>query len=510
MNTNTPLSNGSAKTDWFYRILLIIMLVAGFAVRMVDLTDQPLDFHPTRQLRGAIIARGIYSQIVPYADPQKQAAAVATWQSMPKYEPPIFESIVALTYAATGGEHLWIARIYSSLFWVAGGLALALLARKWGYKYGGLIALAFYLYLPFSIIASRSFQPDPFMVVWTIFTAAALDEWAEKQTLKTAIIAGLVGGMTVLIKIFTVFPVAAMAVAVVLSTSGFRKALRSAQVWLMAALMATPAFIYYILGLGSASGSFADAWTVSMLHLLLGPSFYFKWLAMISSLTGLAVFFIALAGFVLIPGRPRFILLGLWIGYLLYGLTSPFQFITHTYYHLPLIPLIALSLISIAEMGIRKLVEQPVIWRVLACGVMVLASVYGMYTTRSQLVAEDYRSEPVPWEVIGKAVPKDGSTIALTQDFGTRLMYYGWTKVNAYWPTVSAQNLAAVRGKEEDRFEASFLRTTQEKHYFLVTALGQLEKQPDLKNALNGYTVVSQGDGYILYDLTKPVSTNSK
>jgi hypothetical protein len=509
MNTNNASTSIRVKTDWVYRVLLIVMLAAGFAVRMVDLTDPPLDFHPTRQLRGAIIARGIYSQIVPYADVQKQSAAVATWQSLPKYEPPIFESIVALTYAVTGGEHLWVSRIYSSLFWVTGGLVLALLARKWGYKYGGLIALAFYLYLPFSIIASRSFQPDPFMVVWTIFTAAALDAWAEKQTLKTAVIAGLVGGMTVLVKIFTVFPVAAMAVAVVLSTLGFRKAVRSTRVWLMAVLMAAPAFIYYILGLGSASGSFADAWTVSMLHLLLSPSFYFKWLAMISSLTGLTVFFIALAGFVLIPGRPRWILLGLWMGYLFYGLTSPFQFTTHTYYHLQLIPLIALSLVSIAEIGIRKLVEQPVGWRVLACGVMVFAAVYCMYTTRSQLVAEDYRSEPIPWQAIGEAVPHDGPVIALTQDFGTRLMYYGWTKVSAYWPTESAQNLATIRGKEEDRFEASFLRTTQEKHYFLVTALGQLEKQPNLKNALAGYTVVSQGDGFILYDLTKPVS-NSK
>lgn len=494
--------------DRWYWAVLIVMLLAGFGIRMVDLTDQPLDFHPTRQLRSAIIARGIYSQIVPYTDPQKQAAAVITWQSLPKYEPPISESIVAITYAVTGGEHLWIARIYSSLFWIAGGLALALLARKWGTKYGGLIALAFYLYLPFSIIASRSFQPDPYMVVWTIFTAFALDVWAEKQTMKSAVIAGLIGGMTVLVKIFTVFPVAAMAVAVVWTGLGFRKAIKSKQVWLMAIVMTLPAVIYYILGLGSASGSFADAWTVSMLHLLIDPSFYAKWLAMIASLTGLAVFFISLAGFFLTPGRARWILAGLWIGYFLYGLTSPYQFTTHTYYHLPLIPLVALSMAVLAELAVRKAVEQSVVWRALAGCVIVFASVYGMYVARSELIVDNFRSEPIPWEAIGKAVPADGSVIALTQDFGTRLMYYGWTKVSAYWPTVSAQQLAATRGKDTDRFMASFLQTTQSKHYFLVTALGQLDQQPDLKQALGGYTVTSQGDGYILYDLTRPLAVN--
>ena len=39
---------------------VLLILAAGLALRLFDLTDQPLDFHPTRQLRSAIIERGMY------------------------------------------------------------------------------------------------------------------------------------------------------------------------------------------------------------------------------------------------------------------------------------------------------------------------------------------------------------------------------------------------------------------------------------------------------------------
>ena len=45
-------------------------------------------------------------------------------------EPSVFEGLVAVTYLVTGGEHLWVARIYSILFWLLGGVALYALARR--------------------------------------------------------------------------------------------------------------------------------------------------------------------------------------------------------------------------------------------------------------------------------------------------------------------------------------------------------------------------------------------
>jgi hypothetical protein len=39
-------------------IVLLVILVCGLGVRFFDLTDPPLDFAATRQLRSALIARG--------------------------------------------------------------------------------------------------------------------------------------------------------------------------------------------------------------------------------------------------------------------------------------------------------------------------------------------------------------------------------------------------------------------------------------------------------------------
>ena len=56
-------------------LILAALLLSGLALRFYDLTDQPIDFHPTRQLRGAIIARGMYYEMLPSADPSLPRAS---------------------------------------------------------------------------------------------------------------------------------------------------------------------------------------------------------------------------------------------------------------------------------------------------------------------------------------------------------------------------------------------------------------------------------------------------
>ena len=44
---------------------VILLFGLGLAVRLFDVTDLPLDFHPTRQLLSALKARGMYDQTAP-------------------------------------------------------------------------------------------------------------------------------------------------------------------------------------------------------------------------------------------------------------------------------------------------------------------------------------------------------------------------------------------------------------------------------------------------------------
>ena len=81
---------------WF--ITLIILLALGGLLRLFDITDPPLDFQPSRQLRNSIVARDIYYSILPSATTEQRELASSFARSVGKYEPPVIESIVAYTY----------------------------------------------------------------------------------------------------------------------------------------------------------------------------------------------------------------------------------------------------------------------------------------------------------------------------------------------------------------------------------------------------------------------------
>ncbi|MBN1303050.1 MAG: glycosyltransferase family 39 protein [Anaerolineales bacterium] len=494
--TNFSLSR-IQSTPWLWRLILIGLLALGLLLRLVDLTDEPLDFHSTRQLRNVLVARGIYYELLQSTTDQPKAELAASFQrTVGQYEPPVIESLVGWTYIWTGGEHPWIARIYNALFWVLAGIAIFDLARRMASIEAGLASLAYYLILPFSVQASRSFQPDPLMTAAFILGIYCLYRWSETQTWKWAILTGLLTGMATLIKIVIAFLIGGAAVAIVLYTLG-RRFWKSPQVWAITILMITPALGYYVIRDPGRSSEYFFAWTVDLIKLVTTTQFYSSWLGFLGSLFGLGILFVSLAGMLVAPSRGRLLLLGLWTGYLGYGLTLPFQMYTHSYYHLQLIPVAALGLAPAIRPFFEFAAQQERFWRFAFIGLAIAVLGYQSWVARSILVAEDFRHEPAVWTEIGQAIPPDAKVIGLTQDYGYRLMVYGWRKISI-WP-LSTQ-LKEIRGGSLDA-ENKFNDLTEGKEYFLVTAFGQLDKQPVLEKILDEYPIAAEGEGYILYDL---------
>jgi hypothetical protein len=170
---------------------------------------------------------------------------------------------------------------------------------------------------------------------------------------------------------------------------------------------------------------------------------------------------------------------------------------THSYYHIQLIPVIALGLAAALNPIFEAVVAQRFTTRVAFAALMVAIVGYHAWVARSVLVAEDFRFEPQVWANIAAAIPEDSDVIALTQDYGYRLMYFGWRKVNL-WPLDT--DLAKLKKENRDT-AVRFHEITDGNEYFLVTAFGQFNQQPELKKILDGYPVVGEGDGFILYDL---------
>lgn len=492
---------------WF--VTFIILLTLGGLLRLLDITDPPLDFHPSRQLRNSMVARDIYYSLLPSATPEERELASSFARSVGKYEPPVIESIVAYTYLITA-ENIAVARGWMTVFWLVAGVALFDLMRRASSPWAALIGLAYYLVLPFSVQASRSFQPDPLMTSAFVIGIYFLYRWSEDASLiiqgdglgmkawRWAILAGVFLGLAAFVKIVIAFFAGSAAIAMALFTLK-KDFWKSKQVWTMAAIMIVPALVFYVFLNQSRSTEYFFAWTVTLINLITSTDFYTKWLAFLGTIFGLTMIFLSIAGAWIASPRMRWLLVSLWVGYVLYGLTLPFQMYTHSYYHIQLIPIIALGLAVVLNPLVESVAAQGGVGRVGFVALIVSVIGFQAYVARSVLIAEDFRHEPAFWSEVGNVIPSDANVIALTHDYGYRLMMYGWRKVSL-WPLTTG--LSDARNADKNAAD-DFSELTEGRQYFLVTAFSQLDKQPGLKEILNEYPIAAEGDGYVLYDLKK-------
>jgi hypothetical protein len=203
--------------------------------------------------------------------------------------------------------------------------------------------------------------------------------------------------------------------------------------------------------------------------------------------------------------RLRTFLLGLWGAYLLFGLFFDYHIATHDYYHLPLIPIVALSLAPFADLCAAQLAlaaARPWMkWSV--CLILLYGLLTPVWDARNEMKSVDYRPQAAMWAEIGDVLGHDGKVIGLTQDYGSRLEYWGWQAVSA-WPDAGDLAYHQLRGNSKD-FEKLFDSLTAKKDFFVLTDFDELKLQPELDVRLyTGYEIYAQNDGYVIFDLRRP------
>lgn len=494
---------------WLLILVLVLLFGSALGIRLFDLTDLPLDFHPTRQLLSALKARGMLDQTLPGVLDWQKKLALQQWKTKTEAEPEVFERLVAITYRFTG-ERLWVARVYSSLFWLAGGIFLFLLVRSIVSTDGAVISTAYYLFSPYAVIASRSFQPDPLMVMLIILFWWMVRRWSQKQTWGWAVLAGLFGGFAIYIKFVAAFFIAGAALGAILACFPLRDLIRKKQIWVMAVLGILPAAAYLFYGtvlIGFLGPKFSGRFIPA---LLLSPLNYVEWAVLANKAAGGTAIMLALAGLFIIHKKDtRIFLISLWAAYILFGLFFDYHVATHDYYHLPLIPLVALSLAPLADLIMAEMAEltseRSQRWvRLAALGVLSYGLFAAIWVVRDQLKSVDYRPQAGMWAEIGDKLGHVSNVVALTQDYGTRLEYWGWQDA-LIWPNSGDIDYHEVRGASFDSAKR-FEKLTAGNVFFLVTDFDELDRQPELKKQLDGFPVFAQSNGYIIYDLQHPLA----
>ena len=469
--------------------LITLLFLSGFALRLADFDDPPLDFHPARQMHSALMARGFFLQDGGYLKDQtpeynRDAQIMGTLEAW--IEPPIYEKLTAGLYRLLGTADLRIPRFTSVLFWLIGGIGLALLADQLLGTAGTFGALGWYLFFPYGVSASRSFQPDIIMVCLLIWTMYLLRRWVlEPDSWPRALAAGLCAGLCILVKQVAAFPLGLAMAAGLLSGGTLKKTLRNPRVWTAAVLALAPMLVY------NYWGYFVKGFLVQQyqgrffLSELISPAFYVRWLRMIDEVFSIPLFFCALFGVLMIREKSsRVSWLAYFAGYILYGLSLPHHIGTHNYYQLLIFPFAGIGLASLVKGTARGIMKAS---RKQSRAVPVLAvlsalALCGWWAADSVMTLHrhDYRAWPQRWsEWMAELEPYPDriSTIGIMEDYGGGMAYWGLRNAGI-WDT-SAEGL--------DDFDAfvKLNNTFRNYDWLVITNLNKFYEQPRLQRYLN-------------------------
>ncbi len=495
----------SSLSKPIYWLFAILILLGSLWIRLEDINDLPLDFHPTRQLFSALKARGIYYQTAPDVPDWQREMALQQWKLQATIEPEFVEYLAVLAYKKTGEANLALPRIFSVFFWLIGGIFLFFATRRLVSPDGALLAASFYLFLPYGVLASRSFQPDPLMVMFLCAFIWTLAAWNDEGSWRWAIATGFFGGFAILVKMTALFFIAGGAVSVVVRNNSLKKAFKDTQVWTIALLTILPTTLYFFYGVildGFLTQQFGGRFFPEM---LLQPSFYLRWGLKLNAVIGYLALSLSLLGLLLFPKKKNRILFGLWSGYILYGLYFNYHFSTHDYYQMPFIPVAALSLAPLGETlskTIRTRASTRFLPRFIFITAWTLALLGAAWTVRTEMRATNYRPLAETYLEIGNLLREQGSVVALSKDYGYRLNYWGWLNTT-HFPSAGDLWYQEKRGDPQE-FEQVFDQHAKNRAFFLVTDFDEWEKQVELREYLfANYPLFAESENYLIFDLNQ-------
>jgi 4-amino-4-deoxy-L-arabinose transferase-like glycosyltransferase len=421
------------------RTLLLAIAVAfvgvAFGIRLDGISTPPFDNAVARQFRSAVLARAYF--LGDGGDrPASDRALVAAWRDEDQaIEPPIMELLAAGAYHV-GGEHLSIPRAISVFWWIVGGVLLFLVAESLLAAPAALATAAVYLFLPFGVLVSRSFQPDPLLVATTVAALLMFLRYDARPSRGRLVAAVSTAALAMFVKPGVAAPfLFILAAALSLRRVGPPATTRSPLlIGLVAATI--PMFAWYAYGTFDHSylrGHFGAKVEPS---LLVRSSFWHGWWDQVvfaltypvkSGLLAVVVLAGCLAGVLVAQARTRVVLLALWIGYAVYGLIFTVHISTHNYYSLMLVPIVALSLGSLVD-GLLRRMHVPA-WRAtVVVGVVgVVAAAAVSWKLHYSFTDPGFRADAARYSQIGSVAAHTARALYVDTHYAEPARYYGWT-----------------------------------------------------------------------------------
>ena len=490
-------------------IVLTFLFVAALGVRMYHVNDPPLNFQATREYRSLIIARADYYDHTNTIPAWQKQVADFSRHKQGVLEPPIFEKIVSYGYLLVGGEAYWIPKLLSSIFWLAGACFLYLIALRITDGPAAIFSVAFYLFLPFSIIASRSFQPDPLMIMLLLLSILLMLRYYEHPTISALLIAAGTAASAFLVKPVSLFVIISAFVAMGIAQKGIRRTIFGQASLIFGAVVALPTLGAYVYGIVTGRFLLGEAEKTVVPRLLVSTFFWQHLLDNIGAVVGFGAFTLALIGVLLVrEGLPRALIIGLWVGYGIFCVAVDYNVAAHDYYQMQLIPIVALSLGPVAAIVIEHLrpISTQRFWQLALSAIVLLGLLLSVAVARPRLVSPGSQRLVSAEEQIGARVDHSTDTVFLASDYGVSLEYHGL--MSGYpWPLASdlewERLTDSVSPHAQARFDTWFAQRSPQ--YFIILDMQEFNQQPDLQAFLTEhYPMLAQTDDYLIFDMRHP------
>ena len=517
VSENTTKGRSLLREPLARPLILGLLFALALCLRVYGITQPPMEFFQVRQYHGALLARGFYEWLL--------TGSLKTIPPDGIIEPPVLELLASFAYAISGGEHLWIPRLLSTLFWMAGGIFVYLTARKIASPNAAICSVAFYLFVPYSVFASRAFMPDPLMIMLLVIGIFAILRYHEQPSTNGLIVAAATSSLAIFVKPgICLFQLFGAFVSLAVYRQGIRRALIGRHFVVFATLSVLPSGLYYLYG--TTLAGFLEGQSSSrkiIPQLVLQPSFWEGWGIAVWLVMGFVALVVSLLGALLSSkGFPRALLFGLWGGYLLFGLTFTFHVHTHSYYSLQLIPVVALSLAPLCalvtkylrQIGVRSYKGMVVL------GVTLSVVMLGIAEHRqeiNQIALQNrmwlpYASSIRTYQEIGEVVDHNYRTLVLFSysragdTYGYALMYHG-RLLGHEWPRPIQRVWQSRQGRREVSTQARFQKYSREysPEYFIVSRVWwQAQEAEDLQRLLTeNFSSTASDANYVVFDLTE-------
>ena len=496
------LAVGTWLRHWAFRVLVVAIVGLAIGYRSDDITQWPMQFHLTLQYENALTARRIWLNLRREPISADEERWLDGWNGRLK-APPVLEFLTAVTYLMGHHERPWVATVFTSAFWLLGGVFLVKLLRRVGAKRWGIVAaLLFYLLSPFAVAVSRSFQHEALMVFTFLLALCVLVGREQLTGWRGTLVAGVVCGMSALAKPgILLLPLLSAYAALRIQSIGFGGLLSSGRTYAFALLTVAPSVGYALVALRGESHQLLP-------QLLLQGMFYRWWAWNIIRVTGWMPLLLGIAGAWLLALRRRnFLGLGLLAGYVGYALLFTYANMTHDYYLVPLLVILAICLSVTVDALVQAAVRLGGSAAVIdAAAIAVCAAVLVAQGASHELPPPEDPAQARREREIGVALGPGSRVLSLSRAYGYELMYNGWL-LAYWWPTWTDKWYEELRASRviPDDLGLQRMLAVFRPSYFVITDLDDLAGQFGLADLLRThYCVRLYRPHAIVYDLTQP------